>query len=843
MASVIRSRAVSPELWWFQFSNDVDISSAYDTSKYTFEGADQTLLLPLQVFFGDTADSVLVKTSPGTEQDYTITISGLLDLSGSIIEDIIWALMPKVLPAYPPVGIIDLLTDGEGWGSTLRAQTEHHESLSGISGFVDETAYPFTQSVDNPSIYEFDTSQLEEPVDEFAIRPLVAPGHEGEFTEDQTADLVVSLLIARLPPELDNLRLLNPEREWDDTVTIIDGIITVGDMKPWRNYRGAELMIARLGDPEDLIPVLPYYPPGANDPNDPNYDPEAPEDGSANPPWWIGPVLPDKLPFFPWDRVKPPAIDLFDPGDCDPGFREPPIGPPELLVPPVQVQFPQIDISEHDLPAGDHTVIARIYNESNDYNEYSLPFRIDVPVDVPYLGAIGQVERNLGIIEGNEPGTYGIDQPFGTVTGGKVTLHNRSGQSFSGMLHIPTNGGQNDVPLTEDPPGSDTHKADVSDQELPSIDSTLEYTLGAAAPVTVNFPLFETWDEAHVDGFKITDSDGQVPAEIDPVKRYHVEGTLNVSGGMSKYRLKGKYSGAIGRTGETVIGERLTVPGSIFERFVFHLEGSEIIKATGGSSGIDERWLAIEAENFLGHWVEAGETLSIPDGAWSDDLQEVIIEGVQAYIDSEAVYGDGGKLPPEEIDSTSTNPRIKGVDCSGFVFNILDRALKKLKPETGGLEELWRHNSPERKARYPNINNPYERGCWGIGLGTDPNLWNYVDDDTKDNPEIGELQPGDILHYNRGDYAGEDGHYEIVEKIEENPDGTKNVTIAHSNGSQGPHRYCIENVSDDDKLKDISEDQYKDEQGNQAPHNEYVTLQKMKHVKRLKELDEREEHE
>jgi len=61
MGSVIRSRAVSPELWWFQFSGDVDINSAYDTSN---AGADQTLLLPLQVFFGDTADSVFVKTSP-----------------------------------------------------------------------------------------------------------------------------------------------------------------------------------------------------------------------------------------------------------------------------------------------------------------------------------------------------------------------------------------------------------------------------------------------------------------------------------------------------------------------------------------------------------------------------------------------------------------------------------------------------------------------------------------------------------------------------------------------------------------------------------------------------------
>lgn len=835
MGSVIRSRAVSPELWWFQFSGDVDITSAYDTSKYTFEGADQSLLRVLQVYFGDTADSVFVKTSPATEQEYTITISGLLDWQGDIIEDIIWSLMPKVLPAYPPVGILDLLTNGEGWGSKLRAQTEHHESLSGISGFIGETGYPFTQSVENPSIYEFDTSQLEEPVDEFAIRPLVAPGHENDFTEAQTADLVVSLLIARLPPELDNLRLLNPEREWDDTVTIIDGIITVGDMKPWRNYRGAELMIARFGNPEDLIPILPYYPPGANDPNDPNYDPEAPPDGSANPPWWEGPVLPDKLPFFPWDRVKPPAIDLFDPGDCDPGFREPPIGPPELLIPPVQVRFPQIDISEHDLPAGDHTIIARIYNESNDYNERTLPLRIDVPIDVPHLGAIGQIERNLGIIEGNEPGTYGIDQPYGTVTGGKVTLHNRSGQAFSGTLHIPINGGQNDVPLTEDPPGSNTHKADVSDQDLPSIDSTLEYTLGAADPVTVNFPLFETSEDAHVHGFRITDSNGQVPAEINPVERYSVEGVVSVRRQIKRYRLNGNYRGASGRTGESVIGERTVLPYETLDGFLFDLQGSDVIELTGGSDGIDERWLAIEVERADGQWIEAEETLSIPHPAWSEELQDSISEDVQWYIDSPIGYHYGGKATPGNYKSNHEESMYRGVDCSGFVFNILDRALKKLGIHSDGLAGVWKDSCLE----HAQSRSDYACGCWGSPVGNDPHLWNYIDEDSKDNPDVQDLQAGDILHWNKGEHEGEEGHYEIIEDVEKT-NGTYNVTVAHSNGSQGPHRYTIEGVQGDKGIKDADSSQFKDEQGNLAP-GERDRLLKVNHVKRLKVLDPRKE--
>ena len=67
--------------------------------------------------------------------------------------------------------------------------------------------------------------------------------------------------------------------------------------------RGMKVMIARL--PFDPSMLLPYFPPGANDPNDPNYDPEAPEDGSGNPDWWSLPPRPE-LPFYPWSPDAPP---------------------------------------------------------------------------------------------------------------------------------------------------------------------------------------------------------------------------------------------------------------------------------------------------------------------------------------------------------------------------------------------------------------------------------------------------------------------------------------------------------------------------------------------------------
>lgn len=96
MAGVIRSQALSAELWRFQFSSDVDIQSALGRQKYSFQGADETWLKVLKVYLGDTADSVFVKTSPATDQEYTATFTGFLDLSGDIIQDIIYSLMPRI---------------------------------------------------------------------------------------------------------------------------------------------------------------------------------------------------------------------------------------------------------------------------------------------------------------------------------------------------------------------------------------------------------------------------------------------------------------------------------------------------------------------------------------------------------------------------------------------------------------------------------------------------------------------------------------------------------------------------------------------------------------------------
>lgn len=182
-----------------------------------------------------------------------------------------------------------------------------------------------------------------------------------------------------------------------------------------------ELMIARLGDPEDLIEILPYYPPGANDPNDPNYDPEAPEDGSANPPWWEKPALPDKRPFFPWDAKKPPAVELLVPGDFDPGFAKPcPYAPPDIVIPPVNVLFPEIDIAELELPAGDHTIIARIYNELNEYTESTLPLPIIPPVIAPGVVTKGRrviAERMSEIVASLALIASEVEYPFSQDTG------------------------------------------------------------------------------------------------------------------------------------------------------------------------------------------------------------------------------------------------------------------------------------------------------------------------------------------------------------------------------------------------------------------------------------------
>ena len=859
MGSVIRSRAVSPELWWFQFSGDVDVTSAYDTSKYTFAGADQTLLLPLQVFFGDTADSVFVKTSPGTEQDYTITISGLLDLSGNIIEDIIDSLRPKILPAYPPVGIIDLLTNGEGWGSTLRAQTEHHESLSGISGFVGETEYPFTQSGENQSIYEFDTSQLEEPVDEFAIRPLVAPGHEGDFTEDQTADLVVSLLIARLPPELDNLRLLNPEREWDDTVTIIDGIITVGDMKPWRNYRGAELMIARFGDPEDLIGILPYYPPGANDPNDPNYDPEAPEDGSANPPWWEGPVLPEKMPFFPWSEIKPPGIELIDPGDCDPGFREPPIGPPEILIPPVEVQFPQIDLSEHDLPAGDHAIIARIYNEANDYNEYTLPLHIEVPVVVPGIGPIDRVKEVIVPVASHTEGESTVDHNIGNVIQDLLTLVNNSGQTFSATIHIPQDGGSLDIPLAQDTSDPNKYSAPMPEMTGPLFDSTLEFSLGGEPPSTIEFPLHEVSEEV-ISDIVLEDLDGNVPVAIGVANMYRIRASVQSRTPFNQVALRAGYHTISGQSVERDVRDWKFPYYLGHADFDFTVPGSEVLQ--WNPAGVIESWLMMQVVNAFGRRQESDEKTPIPPQETSErSIEESVKYYLDEYLARGLVYGtDSDKAPDkrpfdwgkgkleridekfpdgiDEDDIVQDTRDFAGIDCSGLIYNVinyvrLEHGLPSLD-EILGRDYTYSGSTLRDDEQFPELTEYYKPKA-GAAAAPDPG-----------NVRIKDLKAGDFMW---GTPYG-DGHYIMVKEVVENEDGTFDVVVEHSSGKDGddgkdgPHEYTITSVDGDTGLHEIDESSI--EVGVNRPDAAYEkeVLDEMEEVRRDKDLaDEYEKEE
>jgi|GEM_PF-2739526 len=634
-------------------------------------------------------------------------------------------------------------------------------------------------------------------------------------------------------------------------------------MKPWRNYRGAELMIARLGDPEDLIPILPYYPPGANDPEDPNYDPEAPPDGSANPPWWEGPVLPEKLPFFPWDRVKPPAIDLFDPGDCDPGFQLPPEflgGPPELLIPPVQVPFPLINISEHDLPAGDHTIIARIYNEMNDYNEYTLPLHIEVPVEVPGIGPIDRVKDVIVPVASHTEGESTVDHNVGNIVQGLLTLVNNSGQTFSATVHIPQDGGSLDIPLTQDTTDPNKYSAPMPEMTGPLFNSTLEFSLGGEPPSTIEFPLHEVSEEV-ISDIVLEDLDGNVPDAIGVANMYRIRASVQSRTPFNQVALRVGYNTISGRSVEQDIRDWSFPYYLGHANFDFTVSGSEVLQ--WNPAGVIESWLMMQVVNAFGRRQESYEKTPVPPPETSErSIAESVKYYVDEYLARDLIYGidsnkpvkkrplRDGKAKLEEIDrkwpgGVPDSARIPGtedfagIDCSALVYNVIDYV--RLEHDLPSLDEvLGSHytNSGEtlkNNDQFPELKEYYKPKA---GAAATPDAGNV---------RIKDLKAGDFMYGKFGEY----GHYLLVKEVEENEDGTYDAVISHSSSyikegtddKNGPHEYRIDNVSGETGTHEVQEGDIEVEENRPDAEYEKDILHGMTKVRRDKDLAEEYEKE
>jgi len=378
-----------------RFPEDIDPGSALNPANWSIIGNDSSPLpidniLPAYPPFS--WRDFFVQTRRPTDQEYSLTVSGLTDPEGNPLDPFTHSWIPLQPPTeYPTDGIMNPSLDGRYYGSRVEiAIFRYPEWVTNVLGIdSDQNEYPFTQDPNDSRYWSFDTSQLPGPDEGFRVQPVPAEGHEEDFTEDELAIITIPLLPSPFPPWMREVMLSNQTRPGASTFYPTDTIVPTAFVHADR-IRGMKVMIARL--PFDPSILLPYYPPGANDPNDPNYDPEAPEDGSGNPDWWSLPPRPD-FPLYPWSPDAPPpwmprpmsaAASPWE-DQVMPAYP-PDIGKDDMW----QIELPSFKPIDHDLGPGSYDLIVEVYDYENRKSDYILPFVIDYGAIIDWFRYYGE---------------------------------------------------------------------------------------------------------------------------------------------------------------------------------------------------------------------------------------------------------------------------------------------------------------------------------------------------------------------------------------------------------------------------------------------------------------------
>jgi len=378
-----------------RFPEDIDPGSALDPGNWSIIGNDSTPLpidniLPAYPPFS--WRDFFVQTRRPTDQEYSLTVSGLTGPEGNPLDPFTHSWIPLQPPTeYLTDGIMNPSLDGRYYGSRVEiAIFRYPEWVTNVLGIdSDQNEYPFTQDPNDSRYWSFDTSQLPGPDEGFRVQPVPAEGHEEDFTGDELAIITIPLLPSPFPPWMREVMISNQTRPGASTFYPTDTIVPTAFVHADR-IRGAKVMIARI--PFDPSILLPYYPPGANDPNDPNYDPEAPEDGSGNPDWWSLPPRPD-FPYYPWSPDAPPpwmprpmsaAASPWE-DQVLPAYP-PDIGKDEMW----QIELPSFKPIDHDLGPGSYDLIVEVYDHENKKSDYILPFIIDYPAIIDWFRYYGE---------------------------------------------------------------------------------------------------------------------------------------------------------------------------------------------------------------------------------------------------------------------------------------------------------------------------------------------------------------------------------------------------------------------------------------------------------------------
>lgn len=785
------------------FPEDVSPTDAADRTKWSIVGTDHQMLpiesiLPahppapimpayppypgeiLPAYPPISIRDYLVFTGLPTNQPYNLTVVGLTSPDGTLFPPFTWNWTPMQPPtAYPSDGIMKPSVDGDSVGSRIQIAIPPvpPDWLIHVKGLgSDNTEYPFTRDPNDGRYWFLHTMPIKTADPGFKVRPIPDPAHVNDFSGGQLADLHLPLLQSPFAPQMLAGALRNMTRPDENVFYPTDQI---GGTISARADQIRGLRVRLLRGEEVIGTILPYYPPGANDPNNPNYDPQAPANGSGNPLSYLLPPKPN-LPFHPWIPDQgPPWLPCPSPININEliGGILPAYPPGVNAGEPWGLAIPPFKPSDLNLTPGQYQAIIEAFDEADRSTRFEMPFSVELPVEIPGVGKVGPSLFDYDL-DGN------LYASFGTMQNGRIRLHTWDA-SVQGMnLIYERQGVSQQEPLTEDAnaPGYwslDTGPLGLSNDE--KANAQLETTFAGTPPhsVRTDFPLFEP-PTALDPSVSLTDWAGQTPLVMDPWETYRISvGNVFMHRGET-VDVFAAYVDQNGNPRQAPLGSH-RAEGTTTD-FSFSRTGSDLNVSFGGQGTSDRKIVAV-------HTLADGSTRtgyqSVAAQTPSKSFEQAVSDATQEYLDldpGKRHYKWKSKLSAAELEHSSAP---NGVDCSGMYFQVLHKALVESGVARGGMNDVFANSSNPSGNQFTPTN-------WGGEDVRDNKIFKDVDSANKTNPRIKDLRVGDAIDYNvppDPQTHQRRGHVSFISKIQESTQNEHlEVTVAQSAGRfDGPH--------------------------------------------------------
>ncbi len=266
----------------------------------------------------------------------------------------------------------------------------------------------------------------------------------------------------------------------------------------------------------------------------------------------------------------------------------------------------------------------------------------------------------------------------------------------------------------------------------------------------------------------IRDSRGQTPAKIRRNESYKIWGHIaSRMEPLTSLRLVIGFTDGFGQSSFVSLGT-LTLWAPQFEiDATFTIPGWQLTELLSreGTSG---HYFILFGTTASGQEVrpEGGQSL-VPQAAATKPFPEALKEAVDKFVGKGYPFEMGGKEAADRLEQKHKQGKNeKGVDCSGFVWQVINEA--RLSSGKSGVGDLiaGRKKDPAERNHYN----------WDTSDMLDNRVTSEVDPNNPGNPRFSDLKPGDML------VAKYDGsrHSKVIEDVYEDEDGNLIVDFAQS---------------------------------------------------------------